>query len=170
MNVQQDVSHQRASRVRPFFRGCAVGCLTIVLLMALGMFGAYRALRGRYPSLTERLRDQGYEVVRGQFLDIAEPVSARTVFLGQHVRILAGSRRGIAILAQTAEIHGTVEGNVYFWGQEITIAADAELKHHLHVTADRVIKKGRIEGEVRGYYRELKAAGEEDSKNSARQD
>lgn len=127
----------------------------MVFLVAIGTYGAYRALRGRYPSLTERLRHQGYEVVQGQFLDIADPVAVRTVFGGQHVQIRAGSRRGIAILAQTAEIHGTVEGNVYFCGQEITIAAGAEIKHHLHVVADRVVNKGRVDGEIRGYYREI---------------
>jgi hypothetical protein len=138
-----------------FLRGCATGCLIVLVVVALALYGAYRAIRGHYPSLTERLREQGYEVVRGQYLECKDPIESRTVFLGQNVVLHAGSSRGIAILAQTAEIHATVEGNVYFFGQQLIVGSNAELKHNLHVVADRVVKQGQVNGELRGYYREM---------------
>lgn len=155
MNSNDSALVKRPKGFRLFLRGCAVGCLTTCLFLAAGFYGAYRVARGRYPSLTERLRAQGYEVVRGQFIEVRDPIASRTVFFGQHVRVLAGSSRGIAVVAQTAELDGAIEGNVYFVGQQLTIARGATLKHHLHVVADQITKSGRVEGELRGYYREL---------------
>ena len=78
-----------------------------------------------------------------------------TIYIGQSVRILNGSDRGMAFLCQTAEIHGPVVGNVRFIGQALTIKENAELMRDLEVTAQLVNLFGKVDGKITGVYQML---------------
>ena len=103
----------------------------------------------------ERYEREGYRKVEGQMIEVADRVTEPTIYIGQSVRIMNGSERGMAFLCQTAEIHGNVAGNVHFVGQMITIKEDAELMRDLEVTAQLVNLFGKVDGKVTGLYQVL---------------
>lgn len=137
------------------FRGCALGCLFVMLLFAVGLWGAWHFLRRHYAGAVSRMGEQGYTTIKGQFVEVNEPLTNRTVIFAQSVRLANGSERGIAIVAQYARISGAVKGNAYFFGQLLVVEPDAELVHNLHVVAQRVELQGSLRGELRGYFAEL---------------
>lgn len=137
------------------FRGCALGCLLVLLLFTVSLCGAWQFLRKHYAGAVSRMGEQGYTTIQGQFVEVNEPLTNRTVIFAQSVRLQNGSERGIAIVAQSARISGTVKGNAYFFGQLLIVEPDAELIHNLHVVAQRVELQGTLRGELRGYYAKL---------------
>lgn len=140
-------------------RGClkaaGIGCL--VVLIGLGVLGyvGYRFLKRQYATVMERYEREGYRKVEGQMIEVTNRVTEPTIYIGQSVRILNGSDRGMAFLCQTAEIHGPVVGNVRFIGQALTIKEDAELMRDLEVTAQLVNLFGKVDGKITGVYQML---------------
>lgn len=136
-------------------KAAGIGCL--VILIGLGVLGyvGYRFVKHQYTAVMERYEGEGYKKVEGQFIEVTETIAEPTIFVGQSVKINKGSERGMAFLCQTAEIHGTVVGNVHFVGQMITINEDAELMRDLEVTAQLVNLFGKVDGKVTGVYQTL---------------
>ncbi len=131
--------------------GCGIGCLVVILLLVVGGFVAWRVVQGKINDATKELAEKGFTNVKtGQMLDVNEPVTEKTLFRGQVVRLMSDCATDVAILAQAAEIHGTVEGRVYFRGQVLTIQPRAVVKNGLDANGQIVQVLGQLDGEVTG--------------------
>lgn len=140
--------------------GCGVGCLVIVIGIIIAGYVGYRFVLGKVDEFTAEFKQLGFEnQVKGQVVEITEEINEKTVYIGQSVRILGDSRADIAIIAQMAEIHGRVEGKVYFRGQMIAIQPNAELLNGLDVYAQMVTNEGRIDGGITGQYQAIDGEG-----------
>jgi hypothetical protein len=144
---------------KPSGHGCwkatGIGCL--VVLIAIGGLGyaGYRFFKRQYTAVMERYEREGYKKVEGQMIEITEPVTEPTIFVGQIIKINKGSERGIALLCQSGTISGKVVGNVHFVGQVLTIHKDALLMRDLDVTAQVVNQFGKVDGKITGVYQTL---------------
>ncbi len=135
--------------------GCAIGCLVILILLAVAGYAGYRFVKSQYHMFLARFERQGYSRVEQQFVETKEPVKEPTVFIGQTIKIRHGSERGIAMLCQNAEINGLVKGNVHFIGQELTIHKGAQLMYDLDVTAQILNVYGTVQGHITGTYQTI---------------
>ena len=136
--------------------GCGVGCLVIVILVAVGGFVGYRVIKGKIAGTVTELKNLGFAKVETgpQFVvttDITEP----TLYVAQMVKITGNCTTNLAIVAQMAEIHGRVDGKVYFRGQILVVQPNAELRGGLDVQAQVIQKFGRIDGAITGVYQAL---------------
>lgn len=133
--------------------GCGCGCLVLVILIAVGVFVGVRFATAKVAQMTQELKLHGFDKeVKGQVIEVKDPITEPTLYAGQMVKILGSCSTNIAILAQVAEIHGTVEGKVYFRGQILTIQPNAVLMNGLDVTAQVIQKYGTINGDITGTY------------------
>ncbi len=146
-------------------RGClkamGIGCLVVAIGLSVLAYAGYRVgkrIMKEYTAVMERFEREGYHKVEGQMLDIRERVSEPTIFVGQIVRIHAGSERGIAIVAQQAEIEGEVVGNVYFMGQMLTVKPGAHLMRDLDVKGQMINNFGTVDGKITGAYQSLNSS------------
>lgn len=128
--------------------GCGVGCLVVLALLGAAVYVGFRF----YGEFMRKFESEGYDRVEGQVIEVARTITNRTIFAGQMVKITRGSERGIAILAQTAEIDGRVVGNVRFVGQMLTVKPGAVLERDLDVMAQVVNLYGTVAGKVTGVY------------------
>lgn len=140
--------------------GIGAGCLVLVIgMVALAAVGFW-FMKGRIEETTTQLHALGFSKdVRGQMLEVKDTISEPTLYLGQVVKIFGNCTTNLAIVAQVAEIHGRVEGKVYFRGQVLTIQPKAELLNGLDVTAQVVQKYGKINGPITGAYQMVDGAG-----------
>ena len=136
-------------------KAAGIGCLVVIIGLGVLGYAGYRFVKRQYVAVMERYEREGYRKVEGQMIEVADRVTEPTIYIGQSVRIMNGSERGMAFLCQTAEIHGNVAGNVHFVGQMITIKEDAELMRDLEVTAQLVNLFGKVDGKVTGLYQVL---------------
>ncbi|MHC4446724.1 MAG: bactofilin family protein, partial [Planctomycetota bacterium] len=80
-----------------------------------------------------------------------------TVYTCQVFTLKADADADIAIMAQTAQIHGTVSGDLDFFGQLLMIRRGAVIKGDLNVKGAQVIDLlGRVEGEITGSYQTIR--------------
>jgi hypothetical protein len=142
--------------------GCAVAALAFVILcVAIGGIGAW-FVKKKYNEFVGQYEKQGYAKVMavGQDFTVGEPIKAKTLYIGQSVRIMAGSEADLALFCQVAEIHGKVSGTIHFTGQSITIDKDAEVTGDLDVTAQIVNVNGVVDGNVTGKMQSLNQQGQ----------
>ena len=136
--------------------GCGIGCLVILILVVAGSIFGIRYATRKVADMTQDLKQYGFEKqVKGQVLEVREDITEPTLYIGQMVKILGNCSTNLAILAQMGEIHGKVEGKVYFRGQVLTIQPNAELMNGLDVTAQVIQKYGKIDGEITGKYQAI---------------
>ncbi len=145
--------------------GCGSGCLVVVLLggVLIGVGAVY--LKKMIAGYEAELKGYGFEsVTSGQVLDITEPVTEPTLFKGQVIRILTDSSTNIAILAQVCEIHGQVDGKLYFRGQVLTVEPRAKILGGIDAQAQVIQNNGTIKGGITGKYQlvDMKAASGND--------
>lgn len=137
-------------------KGCLIGCAGvlagIIIVGAIGGYFVYRWGMNEYEKLVHNYETNGYVHVKGDIIDVKEKITDRTIYVGKRVEIHRGADRGIAIVAQTADLHGKFEGNVHFTGQKLTIHSDAILRLNLDVRAQNVNAYGAVEGEITGVY------------------
>lgn len=131
-------------------KACGCGCLVLVILTGLAIFGIVRLVQHQLRDVTALIESEGYTPVISQAIDITSTVADPTVFVGQTVRIRAGSLRGIAVVGQTVELDGSFEGNVRVYAQALTIAEGAVLKKDLHAVTQTSDIRGQILGQVTG--------------------
>jgi hypothetical protein len=136
-------------------KAMGIGCLVVLIAIAGLGYAGYRFVKRQYTAVMERYEREGYKKVEGQLIEVTNTVTEPTIFIGQIVKVKKGSERGIAFLCQTAEIQGTVVGNVHFVGQMLTIKEDAELMRDLEVTAQVVNNFGKVDGKIAGVYQVL---------------
>ena len=136
--------------------GCGIGCLTIVILVAVGGFIGYRFVKGKVAQTVTELKSHGFsEVKSGQNFVVTEDITVPTIYLAQMVKITGNCTTNLGIVAQMAEIHGRVDGKVYFRGQILVVQPNAELRGGLDVQAQVIQKFGRIDGGITGVYTSL---------------
>lgn len=136
-------------------RGCLIGfILFVILVLLLCAAGGWFAWK-EYETVMQRFERAGYTNVIGQFIVVDKPVEQPTIFIGQTVKINSGSRRGIAFLCQSAEIHGEVVGNVHFKGMDLTVHEDAWLQQDLDMFGLNLNLFGSIKGKITGRYQAL---------------
>ncbi|MCF7848292.1 MAG: hypothetical protein K9M45_05530 [Kiritimatiellales bacterium] len=131
--------------------GCGSGCLVLILLVAgVAIFSVFYVKKIVATYETE-LKGLGFEKVEmAQMQDVHDPVTEPILFKGQTVRIFADCSTNIAVLAQLCEIHGKIEGKLYFRGQLLTIQPKAEITGGLDATAQLVQNHGKVEGGITG--------------------
>ncbi len=133
--------------------GIGAGCLVLLLLIAGLAFFGYTFFKGKIEAVTMDLKTHGFEkTIKGQIIEVKDPITEPAIYMGQVVKILGDCQTNLAIVAQMAEIHGRVQGKVYFRGQVLVIEPKAELLNGLDVTAQVVQKFGKIQGEITGKY------------------
>lgn len=133
--------------------GCGSGCLVVVLLFAVAIATGAFYVKKIVSKYETELKGHGFEtVMQEQMLNITEPVTEPILFKGQSVRVMSDCSTNMAVLAQVCEIHGTVEGKLYFRGQMLTIHPGAEILGGADVQAQLVQNNGKIEGGITGKY------------------
>lgn len=135
--------------------GCGCGCLVVLILLILGgVFGVKLFMRKVDQMAAEMKTVAGIEEeISGQVLEITTPITTPTLYKGQVVKLLANCSTNVAVLAQVGEIHGTIEGRLYFRGQILTIQPSAELRGGLDATAQIVQNYGEVFGRISGEHR-----------------
>ena len=132
--------------------GCGLGCLVVIIIAAaLGLWG-YMFVNKKIEDTTQTFQDQGYEVVKRQAIEVTQPIKEKKLYVAQMVKIMSDSSEDVAILAQMCELHGTMEGKVFFTGQVLIIQPNAVLKGGLQADAQAVQNYGTIEGEITGQH------------------
>jgi len=136
--------------------GCGIGCAVIIVLVIGGSIGGYFYVKGKLKAVTSEFTKLGFQAKEmAQIIDERDPISKKTLYIGQVVKIFSDSSTDIAIVAQTAEIHGKINGNVYFRGQVLTILPKGEVTGDVDVWAQVVKNQGKIGGQVKGTYQVL---------------
>ena len=154
--MREEVQKKSMSTGAKWGVGCGIGCLTLIIIIAIVAFVGYRFAKGKMEDMTQEMKHLGFEqVVKQQAIEVADEITEPTLYVGQIVRILGNCSTNLAIIAQAAEIHGKVDGKVYFRGQVLTIQPKAELLNGLDVTAQVVQKYGKVHGEIAGQYQSL---------------
>ncbi|MEA3346771.1 MAG: hypothetical protein U9Q21_01625 [Candidatus Auribacterota bacterium] len=152
-NSIQNVKKKGMSTGAKWGLGCGIGCLTIITIISVGIFMTVRFVKGKIDETASELQQLGFEtVVKGQVIEISDDIAEPTLYMGQVVKVMADCSTDLAVMAQVCEIHGRVDGKVYFRGQVLIIQPHAELKNGLDITAQALQKYGKIEGEVTGDY------------------
>ena len=136
--------------------GCGIGCLSIIIILAIVGFVGFKFAKGKLDEMQSELKQHGFEkVIQGQTLDIRDDITEPAIYMGQLVKIMGNCNTDMAIMAQMAEIHGTVEGDVYFRGQMLTIQPKAIIKGNLDLKAQAMQNYGSVEGEITGTYQAI---------------
>jgi hypothetical protein len=145
-------------------KASGIGCLAILIALGVAAYVGVRFAKRQYQAVMQRYEREGYKKVEGQIIEVTEPVSEPTIFIGQVVRVKNGSDRGMVLLCQSGEIDGKIVGNVHFVGQMLTVHKGAELMRDLEVTAQVVNLFGKVDGKITGVYQALNREPEPSSK------
>src|SRR5690606_16229985 len=96
-----------------------------------------------------RFEAEGYQRVTGQVVKVTTDVEKPTVYTVQVFELDADSAADLAVMAQVAEIKGTIDGDLHFLGQQLTIHPDAVITGDLRVQMAQVVdNRGTVQGEV----------------------
>lgn len=108
-----------------------------------------KELEKQTEAFAARFEAEGYERVRGQVVKVTTDVEKPTVYTVQVFELDADSAADLAVMAQVAEIKGTIDGDLHFLGQTLTIHPDAVITGDLHVQLAQVIdNRGTVQGEI----------------------
>ena len=154
--MNEQVEKKGMSKGAKWGLGCGVGCLVIVVLVVIAAVIGVKFAMSKLEDMTSELEQYGFEeTVKGQAIEVTDEITEPAIYLGQTVKILGDCKTDLAIVAQMAEIHGTVEGKVYFRGQMLTIQPQARLLNGLDVMAQVIQKYGEVQGEITGNYQTM---------------
>ncbi|MEA3305355.1 MAG: hypothetical protein U9R52_00915 [Candidatus Omnitrophota bacterium] len=152
-NSIQNVKKKGMSTGAKWGLGCGIGCLTIIIIISIGIFMAVRFVKDKIDETASELTQLGFEtVVKKQMIEVRADIIEPTLYIGQSVKIMGDCSTNLAVMAQICEIHGKIDGKVYFRGQMLIIQPKAELKNGLNIMAQLLQKYGKIEGEITGDY------------------
>ena len=140
--------------------GLGVGCLVLIIGVVVLSAVGFWYVKGKIQATTTELQALGFpKTIQGQVLEVKDKITESAIYLGQVVRILGDCTTNLAIVAQMGEIHGRVEGKVYFRGQVLVIQPKAELLNGLDASAMVVQQYGKIAGEITGTHQLVGATG-----------
>lgn len=92
---------------------------------------------------------QGFERVTGQVVEVTSDIQKPTVYTVQVFKLEANSEADLAVMAQVAEINGTINGDLHFFGQTLKIHPDAVITGDLHVQVAQVVdNRGTVQGNI----------------------
>lgn len=129
--------------------GCAIVLLIGVIALSIGVIATVRLGRKYIESLTAEYRDMGFtETIRGQKLTVRQDMDKPTILLGQMVEVYGSSSTNLAVVAQVAEIHGNIDGKLYFKGQVLRIMPEAHIRNGADITAQSFTNDGTVEGDL----------------------
>lgn len=137
--------------------GCGIGCLVLLVLGLIiggvgGYFG-YQKLKKVVDEWAGQYESRGYERVVGQQLDINDTITEPKVYVAQMVRLFGDCETDIAIIAQMAEVHGRVKGNIDFKGQMLTLQPSAVIEGNVAAEAQMVqVNRAVVLGEITGQH------------------
>lgn len=152
-NSLQNVKKKGMSTGAKWGLGCGIGCLAVIIIISIGVFITVKFVKGKIDETASELKQLGFEhVVKKQVIEINDKITKPTLYMGQVVNVMADCGTDLAVMAQVCEIHGKVDGKVYFRGQILIVQPHAELKNGLDIVAQVLQKYGKIEGEVTGNY------------------
>ena len=170
MSYDPHYQRQGMSDGAKFGLGClAVGFCGFMLLCGGALLVAYRAA-GQIEQAVEQVAEevnkamkdwqekidtyaadfeaQGYERVTGQVVNLTS-VQQPTVLTVQRFQLNGDSEASLAVLAQSAEINGTINGDLHFLGQMLKIHPGSVITGNLHIKAAQMIdNRGTVEGQV----------------------
>jgi hypothetical protein len=142
--------------------GCSIAFVLMIVLVCGGGFFVLRWGINQFSGFAKEFENRGYVSRTGQVIEVTEPITEPTVFVGQMVRIRTSADADISISAQVAEIYGTVAGNIDFLGQNLKIMPGATVKGDVRIRAAQVVQVlGTVEGEITGTYQSLQRAPEQ---------
>ena len=151
-----DVAPRKSSRKKLWLWGCGGGCLVVILVVAALSLWGYFFVKGKLNEMTAELEQMGFERrATAQAVDVRGNIEGRPMYVGQIVKVFSDAPGDVAIVAQVAEIHGKINGTLYFRGQVLTIMAKAEITGDVNVKAQVIRNLGKIGGNVTGTYQAL---------------
>lgn len=140
--------------------GCGSGCLLVVLLAVVAIIAGTVYVKKTISKYETELKGYGFETVtQAQVLNVTEPITEPILFKGQSVRIMSDCSTNMAVLAQVCELHGRVEGRLYFRGQVLTVHPGAEILGGVDAQAQVLQNNGKIEGGITGKHQLIKPSG-----------
>jgi hypothetical protein len=133
--------------------GVALLALFVILITSTYTVLQKVMLDQRRVDRSQDFKGLGFEnVVKGRALEIKDEVRVPTLYQASGVRIYGTCTTNVAIVARLAEIHGRIEGKLYFRGNKLVIARGGELVNGLDAQGF-VYRLGKINGPVTGSYR-----------------
>jgi hypothetical protein len=156
-DANSEIGAAPRSTRRRWWLGCGVGCVVVLLLIVVGGLVGIRLAWSYIDRQAQAYEAMGFDRrVTGQAIEVTRPITEPTLLMGQMVKVGAGSETNIAIIAQLAEIHGIVKGDVYFLGQILLIQPGAVVQGSIHVKGAQAIDLyGTVEGEINGTYQKV---------------
>lgn len=128
----------------------------LAVLLGVGAWAGFRYFEGKAQGFVAEFEAQGYSKVEGKRVFTKEEIPEKRVYLAEFCRIGAGSSSDLAIVGQIAEVHGTVNGDLSFWGQTLLIKEDAVITGNLNAPwCQLIILDGRVDGNISGFYQLL---------------
>lgn len=129
--------------------GCGCAAVLFVLIAAIGIGGlAWYGIQ-QLDKFAAPFVEQGYQRTVAQIVDETKPVPVRRVYSAQTVTIREGSEDSLAMICQVAEVDGTVNGDLDFFGQTLTLKPDAAILGNLNAQGVQVLViEGKVEGDV----------------------
>ncbi|MCX7847769.1 MAG: polymer-forming cytoskeletal protein [bacterium] len=135
--------------------GCGIGCLTLLVITGVVGYLGVRYVIAKIDGFKRELVARGFEEQPAQqLLEVRDEITRPVLLVGQFVRVYGDCHTNVAILAQVAEIHGTIAGDVYFRGQVLTISPKGHVHGDVDVYCQAVNIQGTVDGEVRGTWLE----------------
>lgn len=132
-----------------------IALLGIVTVGATAFFG-FRFLTEQIDEFAGPFEEKGYNRVSGQIVVEEDTIEDSRVYTVQVLKLENGASADLAIVAQVAEIRGTIEGDIDFMGQVLDIKKGAVVKGDIRSKAAQVIKvRGSVEGKITGTYQAL---------------
>ncbi len=145
--------------------GCGSGCLTLIVIVIALIIAGTVFVKKTITQYETELKGFGFEtVVSGQAVDVTEPITTPQLFKGQMVRILTDAETDVAVLAQMCEIHGTIQGNLYFRGQILTLQPGSKVLGEIDIQAQVLQNLGEVSGDITGKYQLVPASAENTEK------
>src|SRR5262245_6195647 len=140
--------------------GCSASAVVVLILICGGVYFGARYVIRKAEAVAREFEQQGYARVNGQMIDVTGPITQPTVYWGQVVNIRADSDSDVAIVAQSGMIDATIDGDVDFYGQALTIGPKGVVNGDVRIrTAQAVTVAGRVEGTVTGSYGAMNVTG-----------
>lgn len=110
---------------------------------------AIEELQKQVDTFAARFEAEGYQRVTGQVVEIDSDIEHPTVYTVQVFTLNADSAGSLAVMAQAAEINGTINGDLHFYGQSLTIRKEAVITGNLYVRfAQAINNQGTVKGDI----------------------
>ena len=128
----------------------------LAALLAFGGWAGFRYFAGKAEGHVERFEEQGYKRIEARQSTVDQDFDEKRVYYGEYCRIRGDCSTDLALVSQVAEVHGKVDGDLFFWGQTLLIKRDAVITGNLDAPwAQFIVIDGRVDGEISGFYQML---------------